>query len=465
MVKGIHHDLWNQPYCKELGLEDVDHLAAAALDSTKFLGEIMNVYVPVGPYTEETFGAKNVAGTRLFPRWDPVQQRSETYIEYHVVTPTPTGRILSAAAHDSIVFWVRSDYVLGREMRGNFAVTYERTSDTELVAIDYPVGSETIDSLRGNLVLDSVPMLVTLKTQMPYSPGRSDAFMDTIYIEYFLWNPVNPFTQIIGRDTLIGARNDSLYYFTVDVTSLVNQFPDAIAAVFKFTVPPGTEALLISNETTQDPNALGRMTVRVDTRHHVNCRLHYAVARQVNVPLGNQEVYMSGYAALAKLEEPVGHLNIDVRNYSNLHMHLLCLMATEERISGFTQLDGNYISAQLAETTGVTSGEYINLLGPQGLFIPPRNQTHDNRIELSEDQLKAIFKSRPEGRTIMDFSGDDSGTVDTLSRWESRSMMHWRVLLPPWGRDALSDTDIVHIKSSFFLEGVINTDSLFSDWK
>jgi len=36
--------------------------------------------------------------------------------------------------------------------------------------------------------------------------------------------------------------------------------------------------------------------------------------------------------------------------------------------------------------------------------------------------------------------------------------------LPQMNMDALHDTDFVRVNASFYLEGIANTDSLFSDW-
>jgi hypothetical protein len=471
MVKGVHHELWNQPYCAEQGLEEIADLSRAPLDSTKFLGAIMDTYVPVAPHTDQRFGVKNIAGTRLFPQWDTAQSRCETYVEYRVETPAPTGQILTISENDSIIFWIRSDYVWGEAMSAMVAVTYERNSDTESVDVEYPIKSQTIDSLRGSLVFDSVPALISLVTRMPHDPQHNEAFVDTVFVKYTLWNPVDPANQTVGYDTLIGARDDSLYQFTVDITSLLNQFPSTLATAFKFTVPRGTETLLIGNETRQGQplDALGRMTVEVDATHQVRLRLHYEIVRQTTVPLGDIDAVLNGYVALSKLEQPEAHFNVGARNNTNINMRLLCLMAPEELVPRFDWLDENYISSQLAESTGVTSGGYVNLLGPEGLLIPPRGESYDNSIPLTEAQLRAIFKPRPEGRQLTDYDLHSNGaidtTVNTLSTWESRAVLHWQARLPLSGMDALSDTDIVHINASVHLEGIVSTDSLFSDWE
>jgi len=393
-----------------------------------------------------------------------VQQRSETYVEYLVQSPAPTGQILNFSASDSIVFWIRSDFIWGERIRGRLAIKYDRTSDSESVPINYPSFiKDAVDSLRGKLVFDSVPATISITTRMPGS-----AYLDTVYLDYSLWNPANPTDVVTGHDTLIKARNNSVYTLPVDLTVLINQFPDSLNGSFHAVIPVGSEALIVCDAMPSVADALGRMTVKVDAHYQINIGLGYQVTSQATVPMGTQMVDLNGYTMLSKLEDPSASLNMDLTNYTNVNIRLLCLMAPEELAADLNELDGNYITAQLAQSAGLTSGGYLNLFGPNGVEIPQRGGFKQNRITLTEAQMDALFKARDSGRVIVDRDTLDDGGVrvtrDTLDRWESKAAMRWQMQMQTMNMDALHDTDFVRVKASFYLEGIANTDSLFSDW-
>jgi hypothetical protein len=264
-----------------------------------------------------------------------------------------------------------------------------------------------------------------------------------------------------------------VYKLPVDITDLINQFPDSLNGAFHAAIPVGSEVFIVTDDIASGrTDALGRMTVKVDADYQINIRLGYQVTRMATLSLGTQKMPLSGYAMLAKLEEPQARIYLNMINHTNVYARLRCLMAPEELVSGLDSLaknDINYLSGQL-DQSGITSAGYINLLGPGGARIPPRDSTMANRIDLTEAQLDAVFKARRSGRfnpfaaDCDTTSGVDECDTDSLDSYESKAMMYWQMQLEQMGSDALHDIDFVRINASFYLEGIANTDSLISEW-
>jgi hypothetical protein len=451
-AKGIHHDMWKTEFCKQANrqYEDILDLVNASpqpnqLDSNLFFGGIlMQSFTPVPPDTDQIFLAKNIAKYRIFPQWDSSQQRSETYVEYIVKTPAPTGRILSISASDSIVFWIRSDFIWGERLCGRLAITYERPGDTVSVPVEYPS------------FLNSMSVNILVTTRMP-----DTAYLDTVFLGYSLWDPANPLDITSGRDTLLKARNGSVYGLSVDMTAFINRFPDSLMGAFRTAIPAGSEVQIISDSFPSGPfDALSRMTVNVDAQYNL---------QSTALPLGTQKMDL-GYVMLSRLEEPQARMDLNMTNHAGLDLRLLCLMAPEEKAAGLDTLatnHANYLSDQLTQP-GITSGGYINLLGPGGVAVPGRGGSRNIQITLTEAMLDSVFKARgfthlgPDGDSIrvfedweVDTLGNSVATYDTLySRYESRAAMYWQMQLDSTGLDALHDTDFVRINGSFYLEGI-----------
>jgi hypothetical protein len=471
-VKGIHHDLWKTAYCKLYPTRQLEHksdldTASPPLDSGYFEGILMQSHTSVAPHTDQVFLSKNIAKDRMFPQWDSVQQRSETYVEYLVKTPEPTGQILNFASTDSIIFWIRSDFIWGERIRGRLAVIYDRTSDTTGVTVEYPPFlSQSVDSLRNRLVFDSVPASIFITTRMP-----GTAYLDTVFLDYYLWDAVYPADITSGSDTLLKARNNNVYKLPVDLTDIINKFPDSLVAAFNASIPVGSEVLIVSDEMGAGVvDALGRMTVKVDAHYQINIGLGYQVTDQTTVSLGTQMMDLGGYAMLSKLEQPLARMNLKMTNHTNVYVRLRCLMAPEELAANLDSLaenDMNYLSGQLAQS-GKTNDGYINLLGPNGVVIPSRGGSRQNQIVLTEAMLDVVFKARDSGRVFIDCDTTDGvyecDTSDPLDKYESKAAMYWQMQLEQMTSDALHDTDFVRINASFYLEGIANTDSLFREW-
>ncbi|MBD3243549.1 MAG: hypothetical protein GF331_23370 [Chitinivibrionales bacterium] len=488
-VRGIHEDLWKSAYCRDMGLEDITDLeqAGASLDTAFREGKLMDTYVPVPPHTRQSFTDVNMADIRMFPQWDSSQSRCETYVRYEVRTPPPNGSMISLSSNDSAVFFISSPFMWGDAMQGRMALDYESAGDTQSVPIEYPFDEKLINAIRDGIEFERVPIDISVMLIMPQTSeiDDKDPVLGEVYIEYALWNPADnsvPRRVVSGTDTLRSATGNQVHRFTVDAQDILNQLPDSIEATFRATIPSGAEVFLVTDRvpygvTTSSDSVFARMNIYVDLQYKVNLRLSYQVTQPTPLNLGANTFTLKGYSAATKLTDRSASLIMNITNNSNQYLRLKALMAPEELALGFKDLDETYIEQQLVEP-GVTSDGYVNLLSPEGLRIPPRGQSYHNDIALTDEQLETIFKARQSGRTVVEdldstwdnaqvppvFLGMDT-TRATYEAYESRAGWWWRIELEQQDAvDALHDTDWVEINSAIYVNGVVSTDSLFSEW-
>jgi hypothetical protein len=90
----------------------------------------------------------------------------------------------------------------------------------------------------------------------------------------------------------------------------------------------------------------------------------------------------------------------------------------------------------LLKTPGAADAAgYVNLLGNQGIVVPPRNTSAHSAILLTNNELDRIL------------------AADT-------ARIRWGLEFLPQSSDALADNDTVTINSWLTIEGVNNLDSL-----
>ncbi len=486
MVKGIHEDLWKSTYCRDRGFEDVADLNTSK-DSAYFEGVLMQSPTPVAPGAYQPFLTKNMADIRMFPRWDSTEApsgRTETYVRYEVRTPPPSGQMLSISRQDSVIFIIESGFMWGDAMQGTMALEYSTSGDTQSVPIEYPFDDNVIDAIRDGISFDHVPIDISVSLIMPQVAEVADKAPDLgeVIVEYALWNPDSPSVAVEGIDTIFNATSNQAHRLTIDAEDILNQLPNNIEATFRATIPSGTPIFLVTDRvpygvTISSDSVFARMNVYVDAEYKVNLRMSYQVDQLTTLDLGVNEFDMKGYAGAVKLTDRSASLIMDITNNTNQYLRLKALMAPEEVVLGFKDLEDAYVSQQLAQA-GITSGNYVNLLTPDGILIPPRGVSHHNEIPLTEEQLGMVFKARDSGRTVVTdidsvwdesrmppvFQGLDTAS-GTYGTYESRAAWWWRIELQQQDAvDALHDTDWVDISSAIYVNGVVSTDSLFSEW-
>lgn len=491
-VKGVHEHLWKSQYCRDMNIADYASLSAqASLDSNNyFVGVLMQSFTPVMPGATQNFLTKNMADIRMFPRWDATQARSETYVRYEVRTPAPTGATINVSASDRVVFYIASGFMWGDALDGRMALDYVTDVDTQSVPIEYPFDDDMIAAIRDGINFERVPIDISMTLRMPQVSevdGRGPD-LGMVVINYTLWDTANPSSgTVTGVDTIYNARANEVQRITVDATALLNNLPNEISAVFSAKIPAGSPLYLVTDRipyglTASSDSVFARMNVYVDAQYKADLRLAFQVVQPTTLDLGTNVFDMAGYVPACKMTDREGVLTMRITNNTNIHIHVKSLMAPEEQLLGFPDLDASYVGAQLAES-GVTSGGYVNLLTPNGFYVPARGVTYLNDIRLTEDQLSRLFVARQPDRmvykgdidSLFDSTGvflgldtamatDDAGNPKLYGQYETRAGWLWRLEFEQGAMDALHDTDWIDISSSVGVSGVASSDSLFSGW-
>jgi len=455
-ARAVHHDMWSTPYSIIIGAERQEDLAeAGTLDSSMFQGNIMNTALPVRPGQELPFAHWNISGMRLFPQWDTTQARSETYVEYLVSTPPADPGLddtVSLSSGDQLIFYIRSSFIQAKQMMGVLMEDYEREGDTEYVAVEWPFDSAQLEQLDGRFFFERVFADIGAEMDLPDS-----AYMDSFITHFELRNP-DDLTAVCSTTARYGrVKKDTAYTNTLDIKDLLNTWPDTLRVTANAMVPKGTRVFIVSDlevrriEGGIDNDRLGSMTIRSNVNYRIKPYIDYRVDAPATILLGEGKPWSTDKAvAMRKLTDRYAELKMHVENYTNVHVKLRAILAPDsngapngaplDTILPHLSVDSVLsIATSPSLVDGMHPDGYINLLDTNGLYIPQRDSTFDNAIPLTDEQLAAFLKSQ-------------------------RVRPAWLLTFMPGPRDALSDTDVVNIRSSVYVEGITSTDSLFSEW-
>jgi hypothetical protein len=143
-------------------------------------------------------------------------------------------------------------------------------------------------------------------------------------------------------------------------------------------------------------------------------------------------------------------LNIKVTNSTNVYLRLFALAVADSgtkadslRLDALVDtLNPAYINTnQFTDLINNPTAGYINLLGNNGLLIPPRDSMYENTIALKDPQLGQLLNAKTLGL-----------------RWQVRFLPQ-----PVGGKapDAMSNTDWMKLNSWIHIDGINSIDKLF----
>ncbi|KMQ52600.1 hypothetical protein CHISP_0369 [Chitinispirillum alkaliphilum] len=443
-VGGHHRDLWRSSFSISEGHQNRAHLGAAGFtrqDSLDgYFGTIIETNVGAGEFRE--FDLKNLSGVRMFPQWDPHRGECFTQVWYEVEV-APRGQVVTLNENDVITVTVSTGEYKFKEFFGEVMLDYEREGDTVYVEIPFPWHEGNKERLRGNFEFaDDVSANIFVHTEM--TQGSEMEHMEVEFRMVDILSQVSSDTNTV----LNHVKNDTTFMRGIDITDVVNQFPDSIMAIVRVRVPAGTTIRAINDLIDPlDPDYVsyvGRLTVNANVTYQMNASLDWRVTNTFVMDLGIDTFSVPGELDIfRKMDDRYLKFNMWIRNNSNLNSRLYALIAPN-RDNKMQELEAmtiddvhNLITSGEAENHG-----FINLMSENGVFIPQRStatvapDSVFSSVELTHEQTELMFDS------------------DTLSwRW-----------LKTWyenPRDRASDTCNIKINSWLFLRGINNTDSLF----
>ena len=437
-VRGVHEHLWITSFAEERGYNsyrDLENLSAVD-SSQNYLGAITSGEVVAPPVRMQKFSSQNLSSCRLFPEWNPEIEKSITRVRYYVSTGTPRGDTITLSATDSLVFTIRTTHFKFNEFLATVMESYDKTGDTQMVAINLPWDESIKDSLRGKFILQKVYGDVFMQAGIP-----ERAFIDSMWLDFAVFPADSPSVVNSERTSMVNVKRDTTFLRTLDLTGVTNCYPDSIGITARMHIPKGTRMRVVNDLKLGDPdynNYIGRMIISLVTRYRLNALLDWEVRGVANMDLGSGRFEMlKPFRYVRKLEQRRAFFNMDITNNSNLNIFLFALIAPHHLMDTLDSMPANDVYRLIKNPVEAQERGFVNFLGAEGVCIPPRdpNSSMYNSIALNHDQLETVLSS------------------DSCSwRW-------WLQFLEQ-DRDALIDTDYIKINSSFLIEGINNTDSL-----
>jgi len=439
LVSAKHRHLWTTPYSQSKGFTKYTDIINA--DSTFYYsGNITGRTQLLAPANFKTaFTQLNISGNRLFCEWETAGSRSVTVVDYFLKTE-PTGKKITLNATDSLVFIIKPTTIKFKEMVGKLVKPFKKQSDTQYVEIRFPWGESSKDSLRGKFYLESALADVRVANDLP-----ERAYLDTVNMIFTIYDPKKPSAKIDTSISYYHICKDSLFKRTIDITPVVNSFPDSVAVDVDITVPVGTRMRVLNNNTDTTGymmNKIGQMTLRTFPDYRMTAKFSWRVDSAARIDLGNGQIAIAEWARLAnKMTEREASFNMNVYNNSNVYIRLYGLLLPGVTLDSLNKLDTlgifttGIVTQMINDPNATVTKPYINLLGPEGILIPPRDSSAFNSVDLNEAELKALF-------------------ADTVCG------MRWQLRFMPMKNDALIDTDYIEIHSWIHLRGTNNMDSL-----
>ncbi len=443
-VEGVHNGLWITSTCIRNNVDHRDSLfkfANATDSSNAFSGYITVGTRNIPPQDTIDFGKINISKNRMLPFWN--DSESVTRVSYALSTVAPTGRRITLSEHDSFKFIITPVAVNFNEMLGMLTETRIDTADTSFIEIPFPWNDESKDSLRGSFILKKAIEQVESRIALP-----EGSFLDSLDLHLHLFHPDSSGITNDTVITLTNVRNDSTFVRSVDITDIVNTFPDSVGLLSSSRIAKGTRVRIINNQSVYEEE-VGGMTLNTYSTYAFKAFFDWRIDGSATLDLGYVKFGIDDMLKkLSKIEEKEAVFHLNAGNYTNVHLRLFALMApdTFEAADGSMQMLVDTLDTisvhrtlSLISDPAAHDSGYINLFGTEGVYVPPRDSAANSTVRLTEEEFSRI------------------ANADTCAiRWLVR------FLEDDDPRTAMHDSDYIQVDSWIHLEGINSVDSLFS---
>ena len=433
-ISAEHHDLWITPACIRNNVKRFTDIPvfADSLDTLYYYsGHIIEGDLQVAARQNKRFARLNLSGNRMFPKW--IDSNSVTRVDYFVRTE-PRGNWDTVSKMDALIFTIQPAAMNYGEMAGTLVKPIDKTSDTQTVEIPFPFPEANKDSLRGAFVLQRVKANMNLKMSLPDS-----AFIDSMLVNFKVLSPAYP-DSLADTNVKFGTiKRDTVYNRVLNITRVVNNFPDSVKILSHVTIPKGTRIRAINDMNIND-KSVGAMTVKAFIEYKLNAYFDWNINRLTTMDLGADTftIEEKGVRAFRRMTDKAFSFGLRVTNNSNVNIRLFALFAPDSLRTRLyvDSLGTNQVNDLISDNTGkAETVGYVNLLGSQGVYIPPRDSVVDDSVHLNDQQMGRILNT-------------------------NKGSMRWVLRFMPTGRDSLTNVDNIKINSWIHLEGVNNMDSL-----
>jgi hypothetical protein len=434
-VSANHHDLWMTPACIQrhvVTYQDL-HLFADSADSFNFYsGTLIEGDRHVEPRQAKRFAHLNISKNRMFPKWVDSLKNSVTRVDY-IIRTQPSGKWDTINSTDGLIFTIQP-VISYKQMSGTLVKDFNKSTDTQSVEIPFPWPKEDRDSLRNHFVLQRVMAAMNLATTLPDS-----AYLGNLLVGFRVVAPAFPDSVVDTTILFSSIKNDTAFKRTLNITRVVNNFPDSVKIITRVKVPAGTRIRAI-NDLDITENNVGSMTVRSIIDYKLNAYFDWSIPKPTTMDLGADTftIEEKSVRAFRRMDDRSFTFGLTAENHSNVNIKLFALFAPDSLRTKLyvDSLSTNRVNALIADTTGAAEADgYVNLLGPKGVTIPARNGIANDSINLSNEQMARILAT-------------------------NNGSMRWLLRFVPANRDSMANDDYVKINSWIHLEGINNMDSI-----
>lgn len=456
LLKITHRHLWTTDFCisKTPPILNMGELVGLSYQDSLdyYFGTIVNnQVVPSGQTYANGVQKPNISQLRLFPEWDSATQKSVTKVDYQVGLNGIHGIRITLAASDSLVFVIKTSTFKFKTMYGKAMAEYTRDGKPSVIPVKLPWAKNVTDSLRNNFKLQKV--LAKIKTRIDIPEG---ALIDTMKVHYVITSVTHPTVACSSNAVLLHVMRDSTYQRELDISDVVNDYPDSVKVNVSLKIPTFTTIKavndLINPKDTAYSKYIGRMIIHGIVNYNMVAPLCWTVLDTASMDLGGDTLDLKkvGFVTdpMKKMTDRHATFTVDVNNFTNIYLKLYALVATDTSKVGPLVDSANkaaYISTnKLTELINNPTQGFVSLLG-KGLLIPPRDSTRTvrNTIALSENDLNQILGAKVSGW-----------------RWQVRFLPKFSNGVVDSTPDALLNTDWIKLNSWIHVDGVNSIDSL-----
>ncbi len=424
-------NLWDISFAEQRGIQSENTIGIiSASDSLRYYqGVIFDDTIVVQSANAGQTGKIRFNSSRLLCRWDNVTQRSVGDYVYRTAI-IPRGARVSFNKNDVFRFEMTPLRFPFVALRGTLRQPLSDTIDGKSITLNLPIDAGTLlEKVRGKLLFSNFTASVALKIMLP-----GNSWVDSARMKIAVGIPDAPSNRTVG-EALFRGRSDTLSdSLILNLTSILNQFPDSLRVEGNFGIPAGTQ-LLIHNKRDASGNYSNLLSLHAAVVLKADLPLVWSVSDSIAALLDNSTFEVpEDLSFLGKTGDACVKVNVDVLNQTNLQAVLYAIGAPKEYKNELFSLSEDDIGPSVLRTA--SGKHFFQLFGDRGIVLPGRGQKFQDQIGMEAEDTKKFFSS------------------DTC-------YIRWRLTLHKKSADALHDTDYVSIRSSIHVSGTVNADSLW----
>lgn len=411
------NNIWDKDYCNANKIESCNDLYYMKPDSLFFKGnEIASVNVPAFTDINSEELSKcdiSIENARILPDWDPKDS-------INVLDIVLNGRIeysgklieIDNALNTGIRF--KDPQMEISSILGLYSENKIIRSDPVKVPILSTVPSaDMLTNLKNRLLPAKTDVNLNVAFRIPDNTSFEDVDIKCLLFEN---NPGQVLDSLKFRVSDI--RKGKKFSYNCSFDRIAEKLPDSIGYYLTYNIEAGKK-IYLDKKVLNTEYGMVMAEFDVDAILDMKMNLVWSVVDTVNINFSRK---------IASF--PISSKNIDLME--NKEMELYATVSNNSNIVGRLSA---VIESDSEDIYGKKTTK-IQLLGKEGILLPERGNTSDNRIAFNQDEIREIAK--PESLDVK-----------------------WNLELYPTGVDALRDSDYVDVDAEIVFKGEETTESMF----